>query len=53
MGDTAFLGPEARLHDRALFDLAVDSKLRGCDPVTIKIGTLVVGLAIRRRGISG
>jgi hypothetical protein len=25
----------------ALFDLAIDSKLRGCDLVKIKIGTLV------------
>jgi len=30
-----------RLRDRALFDLAIDSKLRGCDLVKIKIGDLV------------
>ena len=35
--------------DRALFDLAVDSKLCGCDLVKIKIGTLVAGAAIRTR----
>ncbi len=29
------------MRDRALFDLAIDSKLRGCDLVEIKIGTLV------------
>ncbi len=26
-----FLDREERLRDRALFDLAIDSKLRGCD----------------------
>jgi hypothetical protein len=26
---------------RAMFDLAIDSKLRGCDVVKIKIGDLV------------
>jgi len=26
---------ERRLRDRALFDLAIDSKLRGCDLVTV------------------
>lgn len=35
--------------DRALFDLAIDSKLRGCDLVTMKIGTLVTGTEIRSR----
>jgi hypothetical protein len=39
-----FLDRERRMRDRALFDLAIDSKLRGCDLVKIKIGTLVVGL---------
>ena len=34
-----FLDRERRLRDRALFDLAIDSKLRGCDLVKIKIGT--------------
>jgi hypothetical protein len=29
-----------------LFDLAIDSKLRGCDLLKIKIGTLVVGQEI-------
>lgn len=38
-----FLDRERRLRDRALFDLAIDSKLRGCDLVKIKTGTLVVG----------
>lgn len=40
-----------RLRDRALFDLAIDSKLRGCDLVKIKIGTLVSGPEIRKRAL--
>ena len=35
------------MRDRALFDLVIDSKLRGCDLVKIKIGTLVTGQDIR------
>lgn len=42
-----FLDREGRMRDRALFDLAIDSKLRGCDLVKIKIGTLVAGPTIR------
>ena len=44
-----FLDREGRLRDRALFDLAIDSKLRGCD--LVKIGILVVGPEIRSRAI--
>ncbi|MDI7865215.1 tyrosine-type recombinase/integrase [Rhizobiaceae bacterium n13] len=44
-----FLDREGRMRDRALFDLAIDSKLRGCDLVKIKIGTLVTGHEIRTR----
>jgi len=32
-----------RLRDLAMFNLAIDSKLRGCDLVTLKVGD-VVGL---------
>ena len=39
------------MRDRALFDLAIDSKLRGCDLVKIKIGTLVAGPEIRARSL--
>lgn len=39
------------MRDRALFDLAIDSKLRGCDLVKIKIGTLVAGPSIRTRSM--
>lgn len=46
-----FLDREARLRDRALFDLALDSKLRGCDLVKIKIGDIVSGAEIRMRSI--
>jgi len=46
-----FLEREGRLRDRALFDLAIDSKLRGCDLVKIKIGDLVSGTDIRTRAI--
>jgi hypothetical protein len=33
-----WLDHERRLRDRALFDLAIDSKLRGCDVVKVRIG---------------
>lgn len=46
-----FLDREVRLRDRALFDLALDSKLRGCDLVKIKIGDVVSGTEIRTRSI--
>jgi integrase len=46
-----FLDREGRMRDRALFDLAIDSKLRGCDLVKMKIGSLVSGAAIRNRSM--
>ncbi|MGB3502884.1 MAG: tyrosine-type recombinase/integrase [Mesorhizobium sp.] len=46
-----FLDREGRMRDRALFDLAIDSKLRGCDLVKMKIGSLVSGPAIRTRSM--
>lgn len=46
-----FLDREDRLRDHALFDLAIDSKLRGCDLVKIKIGDLVSGAEIKSRAI--
>ncbi len=46
-----FLDRERRLRDRALFDLAIDSKLRGCDLVRLSIGDLVAGADIRTRAI--
>ena len=46
-----FLDREGRLRDRALFDLAIDSKLRGCDLVKVMIGDVVSGSEIRTRAI--
>lgn len=37
------------LRDLAMFNLAVDSKLRGCDLVRLKVGDLVVGGGVRER----
>ncbi len=37
------------LRDLALFNLAIDSKLRGCDLVRLKVGDLVVGGTVRDR----
>ena len=45
------LDRERRLRDRAIFDLAIDGKLRGCDLVKVKIGDLVSGAQIRSRAI--
>jgi site-specific recombinase XerC len=46
-----FLDRQGTMRDRALFDLAIDSKLRGCDMVKIKIGTLVAGPVISTRSM--
>ena len=46
-----WLDRERRLRDRAMFDLAIDSKLRGCDVVKVKISDLVSGAQIRSRAI--
>ena len=46
-----WLDRERRLRDRALFDLAIDSKLRGCDVVKVRIGDLVTGGVVRNRAI--
>ena len=46
-----FLDQQRRLRDRALFDLAIDSKLRGCDVVRLKIGDLVSGGQVRTRAV--
>lgn len=40
---------EGRTRDLALFDLAIDSKLRGCDLVRLHIGQVVVNAAARHR----
>jgi integrase len=45
------LDQDRRFRDRAMFDLAIDGKLRGCDVVKMKIGDLVIGDRIRSRAI--
>jgi site-specific recombinase XerC len=40
-----------RLRDRALFDFAIDSKLRGCDVVRVRIGDVVSGGRVRDRAV--
>lgn len=37
------------MRDRALFDLAIDSKLRGCDLVKLRIGDVLSGETLRNR----
>ena len=46
-----WLDRERPLRDRALFDFAIDSKLRGCDVVKVRIGDLVTGSVVRNRAI--
>ena len=46
-----WLHHEGRLRDRALFDFAIDSKLRGCDVVKVRITDIVSGGQIRTRAI--
>jgi integrase len=38
-----------RVRDLALFDIALDSKLRGCDVVALRLADIVVAGALRRR----
>lgn len=42
---------EGRTRDLALFDVAIDSKLRGCDLVALRVSDLVTGGSVRRRGL--
>ncbi|MCE4226641.1 tyrosine-type recombinase/integrase [Methylobacterium sp. C25] len=46
-----WLDREQRVRDRAMFDLAIDSKLRGCDLVKLRIGDVVSGGRVRARAI--
>lgn len=45
------LDQNSRLRDRALFDLAIDSKLRGCDIVKMRIGDVTSGGRVKTRAI--
>jgi len=47
-GDVA-MRPE-RVRDLVLFNLAIDSKLRGCDVVALKVDDIAPGGYARRRG---
>lgn len=38
-----------RTRDLALFDIALDSKLRGCDVVSLRVADIVAAGAIRQR----
>ena len=40
---------ESRKRDLALFNLAIDSKLRGCDLVQLKVDDICAGGRIRER----
>jgi integrase len=42
---------ERRLRDLALLDVAIDSKLRGCDVVTLRLSDVLVGAVVRKRAI--
>ncbi len=46
-----WLSSAHRIRDRAMFDFAIDSKLRGCDIVKVKISDLVSGGKVRSRAI--
>jgi integrase len=46
-----WLDRERLARDRSMFDLAIDSKLRGWDIVKLKIGDLVSGGCVRSRAI--
>ena len=42
---------ERRVRDLALFDIALDSKLRGCDVVSLRLADILAAGALRRRAI--
>ena len=42
---------ERRLRDLALFDIAIDSKLRGCDVVSLRLTDILAAGALRSRAI--
>jgi integrase len=48
-GIRSYLDHRRRLRDHALFDLAIDSKLRGCAVVRLKIGDVVSSGQVRTR----
>ena len=42
---------QRRVRDLALFDVALDSKLRGCDVVSLRVGDVCAAGAPRKRGL--
>jgi len=40
---------DRRVRDLAMFNLAIDSKLRGCDLVRLRVGDVVLGGTVRLR----
>lgn len=40
---------DGRVRDLAMFNLAIDSKLRGCDLVRLRVGNVVLGGTVRLR----
>ena len=40
---------ERRIRDLAMFDIALDSKLRGCDVVSLRVGDIMAAGALRQR----
>ncbi|GAA3903613.1 site-specific integrase [Sphingomonas limnosediminicola] len=42
---------EGRLRDLALFDIALDSKLRGCDVVALRLADISAAGSLRRRAV--
>ena len=46
-----WLDQHRRLRDQAPFDFAIDSKLRGCDFVKVRIGDIVASGRIRDRAV--
>lgn len=40
---------ERRVRDLVMFNLAIDSKLRGCDLVRVRVGDIVLGGTVRLR----
>ena len=42
---------ERRWRDLALLDIAIDSKLRGCDVVTLRLSDVLVGALVRKRAM--
>lgn len=40
-----------RWRDLALLDVALDSKLRGCDVVALRLCDILAGAAVRRRAV--